>query len=53
MYTKILLGKPERKRPLGRLRRRFEDNIRTDLGQNGKMWTAFICFRIGTSERLL
>jgi hypothetical protein len=28
---RILLGKPEGKRPLGRLRRRWEDNIRMDL----------------------
>jgi hypothetical protein len=26
-----LVGKPERKRPLGRPRRRWEDNIRMDL----------------------
>jgi hypothetical protein len=28
---KILVGKPERNRPLGRPRRRWKDNIRTDL----------------------
>jgi len=28
---KILVGKPEGKRPLGRPRRRWEDNIRMDL----------------------
>jgi hypothetical protein len=28
---KILIGKPEGKRPLGRYRRRWEDNIRMDL----------------------
>ena len=28
---KILTGKPAGKRPLGRLRRRWEDNIRMDL----------------------
>jgi len=27
----FLLGKPERKRPLGRSRRRWEDNIKMDL----------------------
>jgi hypothetical protein len=26
-----LVGKPERKRPLGRLRLRWEDNIKMDL----------------------
>jgi hypothetical protein len=28
---KILAGKPERKRPLGRPRRRWADNIKMDL----------------------
>jgi hypothetical protein len=28
---KVLIGKPEGKRPLGRHRRRWEDNIRMDL----------------------
>ena len=28
---RFLVGKPERKRPLGRLRRRWEDNIKMDL----------------------
>jgi hypothetical protein len=30
---KILVGKPEGKRPLGRPRRRWEDNIKMDLRQ--------------------
>ena len=29
------MGKPERKRPLGRPRRRFEDNITIDLQEVG------------------
>ena len=28
---RVLLGKPEGKRPLGRTRRRWEDNIKMDL----------------------
>ena len=32
---KILTGKPAGKRPLGRPRRRWENNIRTDLKKNG------------------
>ena len=28
---KVLVGKPEEKRPLGRPRRRWGDNIKTDL----------------------
>ena len=31
----ILIGKPEGKRPLGRPRRRWEDNIRRDLREVG------------------
>jgi hypothetical protein len=30
-----LVGKPEEKRPLGRPRRRWVDNIRMDLGEVG------------------
>jgi hypothetical protein len=30
---RILMGKPEGKRPLGRPRRRWVENIRMDLGQ--------------------
>ena len=32
---KILTGKPARKRPLGRIRRRWRDNIRMDLKEVG------------------
>jgi hypothetical protein len=32
---RLLMGKPERKRPLGRPRRRWLDNIRMDLGEVG------------------
>jgi hypothetical protein len=32
---RLLMGKPERKRPLGRPRRRWVDNIRMDLGEVG------------------
>jgi hypothetical protein len=38
---RILVGKPEGKRPLGRPRRRWEDNIRMDLreiGSGGMDW---------------
>jgi hypothetical protein len=31
----ILVGRPEGMRPLGRPRRRWEDNIMTDLGERG------------------
>jgi hypothetical protein len=32
---RLLVGKPERKRPLGRPRRRWVDNIRMNLGEVG------------------
>jgi len=32
---RILVGKHERKRPLGRLRRKLEDNIKMDLQEVG------------------
>ena len=33
---KVLVGKPEGKRPLGRPRRRWEDNIKMDLQEAGR-----------------
>ena len=54
MY-RVLVGKPEGRRPLGRPRRRWEDNIRMDLwevgcecvdwmelAQNRDMWCALV-----------
>jgi hypothetical protein len=32
---RVLVGKPEGKRPLGRLRRRWKDNIKMDLRVDG------------------
>ena len=32
---RVLMGKPERKRPLGRSRRRWEDNIKMDVQEVG------------------
>jgi hypothetical protein len=32
---RVLVGKPEGKRPLGRPRRRWEDNIKMDLQEAG------------------
>jgi hypothetical protein len=32
---RVLVGKPERKRPLGRPRRRWKDNIKMDLQEVG------------------
>jgi hypothetical protein len=44
---RVLVGKPEGKRPLGRLRHRWEDNIKIDLQEVGwGLWTGLICLRI-------
>jgi hypothetical protein len=34
-FYRVLVGKPEGKRPRGRPRRRWEDNIKIDLGEIG------------------
>jgi hypothetical protein len=52
---RVLVGKPEGKRPMGRPRHRWEDNIRMDLhevgcgcedwiglAQDGVTWRAFV-----------
>jgi hypothetical protein len=39
---KVLLGKPERKRPLGRARHRWEDNIKMDFPEVGIWGTDWI-----------
>jgi hypothetical protein len=46
---RVLMGKPEGKRPLGKHRRRWEDNIKMDLQEVG-CWvlTGSSWFRIGT-----
>ena len=36
MCTRFWLGKPDGKRPLGRPRRRWEDNIKMDLQKVGR-----------------
>ena len=44
---RVLVGKPEGRRPLGRPRRRWVDNIRMDVRDVG-MWTGLGWPRIGT-----
>jgi hypothetical protein len=39
---KILVGRTKGKRPLGRLRRSWEDNIKMDLGETGIDRTSWI-----------
>jgi hypothetical protein len=51
---RILVGRPEGRRPLGRPRRRWEDNIKMDLQEVGwGAWTGLIWLRIGTGGGLL
>jgi hypothetical protein len=48
MY-RVLVGKPEGKRPLGRPRRRWEDNVRVDLQEvECGVWTGLRWLRIET-----
>jgi hypothetical protein len=53
--NRILVGRPEGKRPLGRPRRRWKDNIKwlfkTWDGEGA--WTGLIWLRIGTGGWLL
>jgi hypothetical protein len=51
---RALVGKPERRRPLGRPRRRWEDNIKMDLREVGcGAQTGLIWLRIGRGGGLL
>jgi hypothetical protein len=46
---RVLVGKPEGKRPLGRPRRRWEDNIKMDLQEvECEVWTGISWLRIET-----
>ena len=45
---RVLVGKPEGKRPLGRPRRRWEDNIKMDLREVGGVEIGWSWLRIGT-----
>jgi hypothetical protein len=52
---RLLVGKSDGKRPLGRPRRIWVDNIRMDLGEVGwgDMFTGLVWLRIGTGGELL
>jgi hypothetical protein len=51
---KVLVGKPEGERPLGRPRRRWEDGIRIDLREIGLgVWIGFNWLGTGTCGGLL
>jgi hypothetical protein len=49
-----LVGKPEGRRPLGRPKRRWENNIKIDLREMERgAWTGSIWLRIGRGGGLL
>jgi hypothetical protein len=53
---RILVRKPEGKRPLGRPRRKWVGNIKMDLREiawDGVVWIGLIWLRIGTSGGFL
>jgi hypothetical protein len=52
MY-KVLVGKPEGKRPLGRPRRRWEDGVRMDLRLAWGLWIGFDWLRTVTGGGVL
>jgi hypothetical protein len=48
---KILVGTPKDKRPLGRPGHRWEENIKTGLGE--RVWVRFVWITIGTCGRFM
>jgi hypothetical protein len=51
---RVLVGRLEGKRPIGRSRRRWEGGIRMDLRENGwGEWSGFTWLRIGIVGGLL
>jgi hypothetical protein len=49
LWEKTTGGKHERKSPLGRSSRRWENNIKIDLKLKRMAWNGFVCLAIGTS----
>jgi hypothetical protein len=51
---RVMVGKPEGKRPLGRPRHRWEDNIKMDIqAVDVGVWTGWSWLRIGSGGRHL
>jgi hypothetical protein len=51
---RLLVGNPEGKRPLGRPRHGWVDNVRMDLREVGRvMWTGLVWLGVGTGGELL
>jgi hypothetical protein len=49
----VMVGNPERKRPFGRPRRRWQDEIRMDRKEIGWGWSGSSWLRIGTDGGML
>jgi len=50
---RVLVGKPEEKRPLGRPRRRWKSNVKMDLqevGCGGMDWSSWLRIRTGVGH---
>jgi hypothetical protein len=53
MY-RLFIGNPDGKRPLGRSKRKWVDNVKMDVVEIGWCgWTGWVCLRIGTGGELL
>jgi hypothetical protein len=50
---RVLVGMPERNRPLGRPRQRWVGNIKTVLRYDGVVWTGLIWLRTETNGELV
>jgi hypothetical protein len=50
---RLLVGKTEGKRPLGRQRRRWMNSIKMELLENRMLWAGLVWLRIGTGGELL
>jgi hypothetical protein len=51
---RVLVGRPEGKRPLGRPRRRWEDDIKMNFKKwIVEAWTELIWLAIGTGGRIM
>jgi hypothetical protein len=50
---RILVGRPEGRRPLGKPRHKWEDNIKMELKEVGWAWTGLSWLRIQTGGGLL
>jgi hypothetical protein len=54
MHIRILMGKPEGRRPLVRPRHRWEDNTKMDHREKGwDAWTGLIWLKMVTGGELL